>query len=75
MTDSKRTDLLKRRLIQSERHIAENKAHLARQREIIAQLERDGHDSTLSREFLGILEYAQQMYRSHRERIVEALQD
>lgn len=74
MIDSKRIDLLKRHLTQSDRHIATNKAHVARQREIIAQLERDGYDSTLSREFLCVLEYAQQMYRGNRDRIVQALE-
>jgi hypothetical protein len=74
MIDSKRIDLLKRHLRQSDRHVAKNKAHVARQKEIIAELDRDGYDSTLSKEFLGILEDAQRMYQDHRDRIVQELE-
>lgn len=47
-------------LAQAEAHVARGERTIARQRQIIAELERDGHDTTAAREllvqFLGILE-------------------
>ena len=38
--------MLQANLAQAECHVAEGERHIARQREIVAELERDGHDST-----------------------------
>jgi hypothetical protein len=38
--------ILERHLAQAERHVAVGQEHLIRQRELIAQLERDGHDAS-----------------------------
>jgi hypothetical protein len=35
-------------LAQAERHVSQGERHLSRQREIIADLERDGHDSSVA---------------------------
>jgi hypothetical protein len=45
-------EMILRHQAQAEKHIAEGYQHVARQREIVAELERDGHDSALSRELL-----------------------
>jgi hypothetical protein len=42
----------KRFLAQAEKHILEAERLLVRQRKIVAELERDGHDSHSAREFL-----------------------
>ena len=62
------------------RHLAEAKAHvemgsktLARQRELIAELERDGHDSTQARAMLKQFEEVQAMHITDRERILREL--
>jgi len=44
--------LWKRFLAQTEEHILEAERTLSRQREVIAELERDGHDSQSARELL-----------------------
>jgi len=36
----------------AQRHVAEGEQHLARQRKLIAELERDGHDTALAIELL-----------------------
>jgi hypothetical protein len=33
-------------LAQAERHVAEGEGHVTRQRELVAKLEQDGHDTT-----------------------------
>ena len=37
-------------------HVAEGATNIARQREIIAELEHDGHDAKIARELLKVLE-------------------
>ena len=41
-------------LVQAERHVTLGEHHIARQREIIAKLERNGHDSTKAKELLAV---------------------
>jgi hypothetical protein len=41
--------MIERHLAQAERHIAEGERRIERQREIIAALERDGHDTIQAR--------------------------
>jgi hypothetical protein len=65
---------LKRDLEQAERHIAEGQRHIEKQTAIVAELERDGHDSTLSKELLEILHKTLQMHKDHRENILRELQ-
>jgi hypothetical protein len=45
-------------LAEADRHIAQAKAHIARQRELIWQLNQDGHDTELSEGLLQALEHA-----------------
>jgi len=71
--DARRREHLKRELAQAERHLAEGKGHIDRQVMIIAELERDGHDTTTAKEFLATLEQAQQPHESHRQHVLSEL--
>jgi hypothetical protein len=48
-------------LEQARRHVAEGELHLARQRALVVQLERGGHDTTQARKLLKQFEELQQM--------------
>jgi len=50
---------------EAERHVAEGRAHVARQREIVLQLERDGHDTTEARKLLDTFEVTQRAHEEH----------
>jgi hypothetical protein len=56
-------------LAQAERHVAEGERHVARQRELIAELERDGHDTVQARELLVQFEGLQVMHVADRDRL------
>ncbi len=71
--------LLKRSMIedhleQAERHVAVGERIVAEQRARIAQLERDGHDVTRSRELLGQFEEILAMQIAHRDRLRSELE-
>ena len=51
-------------------HIAEGRAHVAKQTALIAELERDRHNTVLAKELLAILCKTQQMHEDHREHIM-----
>jgi hypothetical protein len=61
--------LLLDHLATAERHVAEGEHHLARQRRLIAEMERDGHDTRSALELLSTLEQTQAMHVSHRDHI------
>ena len=44
------------RRLPARRHIAEAERNVAHQREIISQKQRDGHETSMSKELLGLLE-------------------
>ena len=54
-------EMLKRHLALAEEHIATGEKNIARQRDLIAQLERDGHDTASARTFLRQFEQLQAM--------------
>lgn len=56
-------------LQEAERHVAEGREHINKQRQIIAELERDGHDTSTARELLETLEQSQRMHEEHRAHI------
>lgn len=66
-------DELHRELEQADRHIAEGRAHIANQTALIAELERDGHDTASAKELLATLHQSQQMHEDHRALIVREL--
>jgi hypothetical protein len=56
-------------LAMTDRHVAEGEQHIARQRVLIDELERDGHDTKSAIELLSVLEQTQAMHVAHRDRI------
>ena len=46
-------------LAKVERHVAQGERHSARQREIIAELDRDGHDTAQSKALVATFEISQ----------------
>jgi hypothetical protein len=71
---SDRTMLLEH-LAQAERHVAEGERDIARQREIIAELERDGRDTTLARALLEQFEEVELLHIEGRDRLRKELED
>ena len=61
--------LMRRHLAQAERHVEEGEAHIARQRDLIRKLERDGHGTRAARLFLRSLEETQALHVADRERV------
>ncbi|HEY1891029.1 MAG TPA: hypothetical protein VGG63_11520 [Steroidobacteraceae bacterium] len=65
--------LLKDHLAQAERHIATGERTLDQQRELIRDLERDGHDARSARALLESFEQLQTLHFADRERILDEL--
>jgi len=61
--------LLEEHLAMAERHVAEGEGHLLRQRQLVSDLRRGGHDTTESEKFLAQLEALQVMHLEHRDRL------
>jgi hypothetical protein len=66
-------EMLKRHLAEAEEHIATGDKNIARQRDLIAQLERDGHDTTSATTFLHEFEQLQAQHIAERERLLREL--
>jgi hypothetical protein len=60
-------------LVQAERHMADGEQHILRQRAIVAQLERDGRDASLSRSLLQCFEDLQRLHIADFHRLLEEL--
>ena len=60
-------------LAQAERHVIESEHHVARQRELIATMERDGHDTLQARATLAQFEEMQALHRADRDRLRQEL--
>jgi hypothetical protein len=56
-------------LERAEQHVALSERHISRQRELIAELERDGHDTQLAAELLSTLEESQAAHIADRNRL------
>jgi hypothetical protein len=67
-------EMLKRHLAEAEEHIATGK-NIARQRDLIAQLERDGHDTASAKTFLREFEQLQAMHIAEREQLLRELHE
>ena len=63
---------IRARLAEVERHIARGVAHLARQAALIAQLDRDGHDTELARAIFDTLRETLVLHQQDRERMLAA---
>lgn len=66
--------MLERHLAQAEEHIALGEHHIARQRELVAELERNGHDTAEARRLLTTFEEMQKMHAADQERIRHELE-
>ena len=66
--------MLQRHLALAQAHIETGYKNIARQREVIAQLERDGHDTASARDTLTQFEELQARHIADRERILRELQ-
>ena len=64
---------LERHLALAEGHVLEGERHLASQRRILADLERDGHKTTKARQLLAMLEETQKMHVEDRDRLTREL--
>jgi hypothetical protein len=62
-------------LEKARRHVAEGERHVAHQREIIAQKERDGHDTSMSKRLLGQFEELYKMHVADRDRLEQELDE
>ena len=62
-----------RHLEMADRHLAEGAERIGRQEEIVAALDRDGHDTTEARRLLELLRGVQEQGIIHRRHILEAL--
>ena len=60
--------------MQAELHVTLGERHVARQREIIAELERNGHDVTQAKELLAVFLETQALYVGDRDRFLKAKQ-
>jgi hypothetical protein len=64
-----------RHLAQAEEHVAQGAMHIARQREIVDQLARDGHDNRLAAELLSTFESTQANHLADLARLRKELAD
>jgi len=64
---------LERLLVQAEWRLTLGERHIARQRGIIAELERDGHDSTQAKELLAVFMATQATRVDGRDRLLKEL--
>jgi hypothetical protein len=62
-------------LAQAQRHVAEAERHVAHQREIVAQRERDGHDTATSRQLLDQFEQLYMLHVADRDRLEKELDE
>jgi len=69
------TDLKVKYLVQAERHMADGEQHIHRQRMIVAQLEREGRDASLSRSLLKCFEELQTLHVADFHRLLDELSD
>lgn len=65
--------ILQDHLAHADRHVLEGNGHIARQREIVATLEREGHDTVAARALLAQFEELQAMHIADRDRLLREL--
>ena len=64
---------LRQHLALTEKHVSMGEEHLARQKELIAELEGNGHDSTQARHLLRLFERSQELHVADRNRLRDEL--
>ncbi len=63
--------MIERHLVQAEEHVLLGEKHILRQREILAELDRGGHDTTQAAALLVTLEESQILHVADRDRLKE----
>jgi len=66
--------ILAEHLALAERHVAQGEEHLARQRKLIADLERHGHDTKQAHDLLAQFESMQALHIGDRDRLKKELE-
>ncbi len=66
--------MARRHLVQAHRAVALGRSHIARQIEIVAELERDGHDATAARRLLATFRDLQVQHEAHRDRLLSEIE-
>jgi hypothetical protein len=66
-------ETLEKHLIQAEAHVANGQKRIAQQHEIIAELDREGHDTAPAKDMLASFERTQAMHVANRDRIAGKL--
>lgn len=61
--------ILEEHLAQAERHVAQGEKHVAKQRAIVAELERDGHDTVAAHDLLRQFEELQALHVADCDRL------
>jgi arginine repressor len=67
--------LARRNLTQAEHAVALGRSHIERQTQIVAELERDGHDATQARLLLATFRDLQVEHEAHRDRLLSELHE
>lgn len=65
--------MIRQHLTLAREHVAQGEKHVARQREIVAELDRDGHDAALARQLLEQFERVQANHVADRDRLEKEL--
>ena len=60
-------------LAMAERHVTEGEIHLSRQRALVAELDRDGHDTADARAILATMLETQRLHVEDRDRMLTEL--
>jgi hypothetical protein len=60
-------------LAMAERHVAEGEIHLSQQKALIAELDRDGHDTPDAQAILATMLATQRLHMEDRDRILKEL--
>jgi hypothetical protein len=68
-------EMLLRHLDQNERHLAQGVEHIAKQRLLVEELARHGHDTTVANELLNTLLESQRLHEQDHARILRELGD
>jgi hypothetical protein len=66
-------EMIERHLAQARRHVTEGEQHVARQRNLLAELPRDGHDTTEAAKLLENFEDLQRMHVADSDRLEREL--
>jgi hypothetical protein len=61
--------MVEQHLAQAERHVAAGERHIARQREIVRELDHEGHDLNSARDLLVQFEEMQALHIADRDRL------